>query len=93
MCDYCGLDNLYPYDNPDEILEAFEAEVDEQSSVKISMVCREKKLNDRIRELEKQIADMQEQDYKRGVGQGVLLVTYRNKIRELEAELEKYKNK
>lgn len=56
MCDYCGLDNLYPYDNPDEILAAFEAEVDEQSSVKISMLCREKKLNDRIRELEAELA-------------------------------------
>lgn len=56
MCDYCGLDNLYPYDNPDEILAAFEAEVDEQSSVKISMLIREKKLNDRIRELEAELA-------------------------------------
>lgn len=56
MCDYCGLDNLYPYDNPDEILKAFEAEVDEQSGVRISMLIREKKLNDRIRELEAELA-------------------------------------
>lgn len=56
MCDYCGLDNLYPYDNPDEILKEFEAHVDEESSVKISMLCREKKLNDRIRELEAELA-------------------------------------
>lgn len=55
MCDYCGLDNLYPYDNPDEILKEFEAHVDEQSSVKISMLIREKKLNDRIRELEAEL--------------------------------------
>ena len=56
MCDYCGLDNLYPYDNPDEILAAFEAHVDEESSVKISMLIREKKLNDKIRELEAELA-------------------------------------
>ena len=55
MCDYCGLDNLYPYDNPDEILAEFEAHVDEESSVKISMLIREKKLNDKIRELEAEL--------------------------------------
>jgi hypothetical protein len=55
MCDYCGLDNLYPYDNPDEILKEFEAHVDEQSSVKISMLIREKKLNDKIRDLEAEL--------------------------------------
>ena len=55
MCDYYGLDNLYPYDNPDEILKEFEAHVDEQSSVKISMLIREKKLNDKIRDLEAEL--------------------------------------
>ena len=55
MCDYCGLDNLYPYDNQDEILKEFEAHVDEQSSVKISMLIREKKLNDKIRDLEAEL--------------------------------------
>lgn len=56
MCDYCGLDNLYPYDNPDEILKEFEAHVDEESSVRISMLCREKKLNDKVKELEAELA-------------------------------------
>ena len=56
MCDYCGLDNLYPYDNPDEILAEFEAHVDEESSVRISMLCREKKLNDKVKELEAELA-------------------------------------
>jgi len=55
MCDYCGLDNLYPYDNPDEILAEFEARVDEQARIKISMISREKKLNDRIKELEDEV--------------------------------------
>ncbi len=56
MCDYCGLDNLYPYDNPDEILKEFEAHVDEESSVRISMLIREKKLNDKVKELEAELA-------------------------------------
>lgn len=56
MCDYCGLDNLYPYEDMDEILAEFEALVDEESSIKLSMVIREKKLNDRIRELEAEVA-------------------------------------
>lgn len=56
MCDYCGFDNLYPYDNPDEILAEFKAHVDEEFSVRISMLCRERKLNDRVKELEAELA-------------------------------------
>lgn len=65
MCDYCGLDNLYPYEDADEILAEFEALVDEESSIKLSMVIREKKLNDRIRELEAEVAK-----YKTNQGEG-----------------------
>ena len=56
MCDYCGLDNLYPYEDTDKILTKFEALVDEESSIKLSMMIREKKLNDRIRALEAELA-------------------------------------
>jgi hypothetical protein len=65
MCDYCGLDNLYPYEDTNEILAEFEALVDEESSIKLSMVIREKKLNDRIRELEAEVAK-----YKTNQGEG-----------------------
>ena len=56
MCDYCGLDNLYPYEDTDKILAEFEALIDEESGIKLSMMTREQKLNDRIRELEAEVA-------------------------------------
>ena len=56
ICDYCGLDNLYPYKDTDKILAEFKALADEESSIKLSMMIREKKLNDRIRALEAELA-------------------------------------
>ena len=56
MCDYCGLDNLYPYENLDEIRTEFENHIDDMANNRILMLIREKKLNDRIKELEVELA-------------------------------------